>query len=242
MKGNITMLRSKISIMGLYEYDDSIFDNFNVPDEMDRDVTIAEILMQCAELELIYPSAPIMKTAIENWTKAELPQWQRAYRDMTIEYNPIWNVDGTETETIERELSGRDVNTLNTDKNNTRTIESEVETNNETETQNTTVNSVAGYNGEGFANSEKTENDGSQTGSGNQTTEGTEKGTETGSEKGQSDKTEAEKITTTKTRGGNIGVTMTQQMLNADLDLLIRLNPYQFIVDSFKKRFCLLVY
>lgn len=183
------MLKSQISIMGMYDYDPDVFSGFIVPDGMDVELAITEICMQCAELELIYPNYTVMKIAIANWTKAELPQWERAYKDMTIEYNPIWNVDGTET--IERELS------------------------NETKTQ--SVLSGKAYNQgneENWANRDKTEGDG----------EGKEK----------------EKII--RTRGGNIGVTMTQQMLNADLDLLYRLNPYQYIVDSFKKRFCLLVY
>ena len=55
-------------------------------------------------------------------------------------------------------------------------------------------------------------------------------------------KAQKEKIVTTKVRGGNIGVTMSHQLLRAELDIIPDLNPYQFIVNSFKRRFCLLVY
>lgn len=183
------MLKSQLSIMGMYEYDPNIFSGFRVPSEMDKETAIQEICMQCAELELVYPNFNMLKLAITNWTKAELPQWERAYKDMTIEYNPIWNVDGVET--IERELE------------------------NETETE--SILSGKAFNETNEANWSERDKTG-------------------GEGKGK----EKEKIT--RTRGGNIGVTMTQQMLNADLDLLNRLNPYQYIVDSFKRRFCLLVY
>lgn len=195
------MLRSQMSIMGLYNFNSDIFSGFQVPEGMDKEIAIQEIIMACAELELIYPSYTIMKLAIQNWTVAELPIWTRALRDMTIEYNPIWNVDGTETETIERELSGSVRN-------------------------NTTAESIASgkaYNQDNVA-------------------EWAERDKDSGSGESEGENSESETITTTKTRGGNIGVTMTQQMLNADLDMLPRLNPYRFIADSFKNRFCLLVY
>lgn len=192
------MLKSQISIMGMYDYNPEVFSGFEVPDGLDKEIAITEICIQCAELELIYPQYNMMKLAISNWTQAELPQWIRALEDMTIKYNPIWNVDGTEVETIERELEG----------NLTNTNESH------------SIDSSKAYNDNSF----------------------TERDKQDGTGKGISDNKEKETITTTRKRGGNIGVTMTQQMLNADLDILPRLNPYQYIVDSFMKRFCLLVY
>lgn len=41
---------------------------------------------------------------------------------------------------------------------------------------------------------------------------------------------------------GNIGVTTSQQMLEQELDVAPKLNVYNYIIDSFRKRFCLLVY
>lgn len=41
---------------------------------------------------------------------------------------------------------------------------------------------------------------------------------------------------------GNIGVTTSQQMLNAELDITPRLDIYEKIVSDFKAQFCILVY
>lgn len=94
---------AKLSIMGLYNYDPDIFAGFAVPDGMDRDVVINEILMQCAELELVYPSYNLMKLAINNWCKVESKIWNRLWATENLEYNPIWNVDG---KVIERGTAG----------------------------------------------------------------------------------------------------------------------------------------
>lgn len=40
---------------------------------------------------------------------------------------------------------------------------------------------------------------------------------------------------------GNIGVTTTQQMIEAERDV-VKFNIYDYIIDSFKRRFCLLIY
>ena len=40
---------------------------------------------------------------------------------------------------------------------------------------------------------------------------------------------------------GNIGVTTKQQMIEAERDL-VKFNIYDFIIDSFKARFCILLY
>ena len=41
---------------------------------------------------------------------------------------------------------------------------------------------------------------------------------------------------------GNIGVTTSQQMLQSELDLVPQLNIINYIISSFKSRFCILVY
>lgn len=48
-------------------------------------------------------------------------------------------------------------------------------------------------------------------------------------------------ITRETERGGNIGVTMTQQLIEAEREV-DKFNIYDLICDSFKKRFCLMIY
>lgn len=93
-----------LSIMGLYEYDNTLFQGLQVPEGLNEDAVINEILLQCAELEIVYPNIDIMKLAITTWSIANQYTWQKLYDTMAVEYNPIWNVDATVT--IDRNTSG----------------------------------------------------------------------------------------------------------------------------------------
>ena len=72
-----------------------------------------------------------------------------------------------------------------------------------------------------------------RTGDNEKSTEGSEE--TSGTEEGSLDHT------LTRTETGNIGVTMTTALIQAQRDL-VKLNFYDLIIDSFKSRFCLLVY
>lgn len=106
-----------MSIMGLYNNDESVFDLMNYPDgftEADMDCVKFSILSECAELEVLYPNPTVMKNMIGLWSYKELPYWQRVYNAAQLEYNPIENYRRNESETIEDDRSethsGADVN------------------------------------------------------------------------------------------------------------------------------------
>ena len=94
-----------LSIMGLYEDDNTLFQGLQLPEGLDQEAVINEILLQCAELEIVYPSIDIMKLAITTWSIANQYTWQKLYDTMVVEYNPIWNVDATVV--IDRDTSGQ---------------------------------------------------------------------------------------------------------------------------------------
>lgn len=166
-------LKSKISILGLYNYNEDVFSGLNVPDGMDKQVVVNNILMQCAELELLFPSYTFMKMAIGNWSSMEANIWEKMWQTETVEYNPIWNVDAT----IEEKGTADG------------------------------IGSTKGYNFTDWL---------------------------------ENSKTDTEDTRTTR-RTGNIGVTTTQQMIEAERDVA-NFSTVDFITNSFKKRFCLMVY
>lgn len=170
-----------LSIMGLYEYDNNLFQGLQLPEGVNREAVINEILLQCAELELLYPSIDTMKLAITTWSLANQYTWQKLYDTMVVEYNPIWNVDATVS--IDRDATG---------------------TGNATD-------AVKGFNSNTWAESDKT------------------------------DTSSAATEDVTERRTGNIGVTTTQQMLEAERKIA-EFNMISYIAQSFKQRFCLLIY
>ena len=178
-----------LSILTLTNYDNTIWNGFNLPDGLNRKTAIKEICMQCAEMALVYPDLEIMRTAITAWSEQNRTVWRKMYYTTVIEYNPIWNVDAN----IIEENSGNNSGNVSGDN----------------------VNSVKGYNSNAWAEAEKNESDSSNSGEW------------------------SERRSTRRT--GNIGVTSTQELLERERKVA-EFNMYKFIVDSFKKRFCLMVY
>lgn len=88
-------MRATISILGLTSYDESIWDNLQLPAQANKQDIIDEILLECSDFELLYPDWDVMKGAIGLWSRKELPIWERLYKAKEYEYNPLWNVDAT---------------------------------------------------------------------------------------------------------------------------------------------------
>ena len=86
----------KISLLGLYEYSPDIFDDMVVPDGVDKDVLTTAMCANSAELSTIYPNAPFMRKMLGNWSKMNLTSWERVYKALSVEYDPISNYDRRE--------------------------------------------------------------------------------------------------------------------------------------------------
>ena len=263
------------------------------PDQMptaDQKIVKDNILFECADLELIYPSWDSMQIMIKLWSQMEKPVWDRIYKASKLEYNPIDNYNRTEKETVSTDrtethsgedktsASGTDSSTLSgtdsIESSGKDTVSGSHNTNNVTNLDSAelitgtdrTVNSNTGYNGEqlyvhddsslshGKTTKHSGENSISDSGtSKDETTYGKKDTTTYGRTDtithGKTDTlTHGEKIdhdedTTRELHAyGNIGVTTTQKMLGQEIDISPRLNIIKIMVQSFKERFCVLLY
>lgn len=240
---------SKLSILGLYKYDQSLFDNMQLPAEFtsnDRETLINNLLMECAEFECTYPAFDFCKAAIGFWSKARLRVWQKLYDTMFFEYNPIWNKDGTIIETRTKEYSDEKAGTVESTKETSKAIEDGTASSRilqVTTDDTTTTNQTAGFNSSSFVNKDKSTVDheyrDTLTGSENRTVSDT--GSEEGSttESGTTSGEETEEYT--RTEQGNIGVTSTQQLIKEEREVAM-FEIDEVIINDFKKQFCILVY
>ena len=101
-------LRTKLSLLGLYNWDNTIFDNMVIPVELDKDELINNILMELAELTVIYTNSDFMKKAIASWSNIRLHSWNRIAEVLYEDYEPFINIKRDEIRTIiqERDLKG----------------------------------------------------------------------------------------------------------------------------------------
>ncbi len=89
-----------LSVLGLYKYDNTLFDNIQLPSAIDKEVLIENILMNCAELEVVYPNPTFMKEAIGYWSKSRLKAWHDIENVLYIDnYSPLSNNDVHEVST-----------------------------------------------------------------------------------------------------------------------------------------------
>lgn len=115
--------RIKLSIMGLYNYDPTIFDDMTVPAEVDKDNLIKQILIELAELTVIYPDADYMKMAIANWSALRLHTWDRMASVLYENYDPFINIKRDEVRTITQDRNLRTTGLTNTKVNGYETNE-----------------------------------------------------------------------------------------------------------------------
>lgn len=206
-------MAASLSILGLYEWNEGIFDNLELPDGIDRDILIPEIVTQCSDFCLLYPDYDFMRMLIGVWSKKEKRIWEDLLRSETFEYNPIENYDRYEE--IEREATG----SSNSSAESSRTSSGN--------TNNTATGSQTSYNEITFADTGRTINT------------GTTSATDSGEDSGESSSTGTENVSAHM--HGNIGVTTAQQMIQGFREIS-DFCTYDFIVQSFKDRFCVQVY
>lgn len=214
-----------VSILMLYNYNEAIFDDLQLPtanditDDADKvpypwipnkQDLIDYICMECAEFELLYPDWDIMKRMIKTWSRARIGIWIQLYNTMLYKYNPIWNKDGTYTETRTPNLTTKDTYTARSLK---------------TDHTGSVSNNITGYDSDNYAPNDQTVYNTADTTTGGSDNERKETGSET----------------TTRTETGNIGVTMTQEMIQKQRDIVM-FDLYDTITSEFKEKFCLLLY
>ena len=87
-----------MNLLSLYNYDESLFDNLVLPEGIDKDTLVNNLLLDTVSQEVLYADPDIMKQAIGIWSKKELPVWQKLKDTLDIRgtYNPIYNYDRNE--------------------------------------------------------------------------------------------------------------------------------------------------
>ena len=253
-----------LSPLGLYNWDQTIFDLMQLPEALNRETLIDNLLAETAELEVLYPNPVVFKNLLGVWSAKNLDVWNRLYATTQYDYNPIENYNRYET--------GSDSGTGRTTHSGTDST-TETITHGGSDRENTTsdikqggqdVVNGSGKNGHWIAGFDSRPVSAEDDGLVKQTRdqdEGTSTTTYGRTEAGEGTKTTTFGKTIGRTEGlthgeqiastnegehelhahGNIGVTTTQKLIREQraIDLF---NLYDIIIEDFKMRFCILVY
>lgn len=86
-----------LSPLGLYNWDQSIFDFMQIPEALNKDTLVDNLLAETAELEVLYPNPVVFKNLVGVWSAKQIDIWNRLYATTQYEYNPIENYNRYET-------------------------------------------------------------------------------------------------------------------------------------------------
>lgn len=194
--------------------DNTILNGIILPDGLDLDTLKNNIILECAELEVIYSAPSFFRWAVDCWAIKELPIWERMWNAIQTEYNPLENYDRREewedSQEVNRTASN---NTTDTD-NLSETIHND--------------NYVYGFNDNSQVKQTSNDSLNLNENQRNSTANGTENTTGSGARSGRIH--------------GNIGVLTSQAMLEAEINLDKKINMYDLIARDFRNRFCILMY
>lgn len=228
---------AKITLTGqeiwLQKNNQSVFDLLSLPEGIDKDNVVDNIILECGEFETLYSDPYFMRSAIGTWSNKHYRTFEKWIAALNLEYNPLENYDRQEdwTDTGDENTKVKFTDDTTTETDSSTTTEGSSEQNGNTE------DLVSAFDSSSYQESEKhvidTDEEHSDEVSSNTTlTNDSEQNTE------------GEKDTIDKHTGrihGNIGVTTSQQMLQSELDIA-RFNIIQEITNLFMTELCICVY
>lgn len=235
----------RITLFGFYNYDPTLFDGIQLPAGCDPQILKETIIMECGDLYTYYQHPGYLKLNINSWFRRMLPQFERAYNAITVDYAPNENYDRYEDWADEAENSTNNLRSRS-DTNSEKTL-SEASNDNETSTTSEASGSredkvsafdSATYTPKAFTesgNSDESTTTGSATTKEESTTDGSLSSSESGSSSGKESGSHKGRI------HGNIGVTTNATLIREELELR-RYDFYLDIARQFQKQFIVEVY
>ena len=222
------MSSAKITLLGLQtilnKLDDDLFSGVTLPEGIDLDTLKSNILLKGADFEVLYADPFFMKDVFSLISKKWYRTFEKWVDALAIEYAPLENYDRNEDYT---DVTDKNISTLaSRDNGNTRTFNN---TDERTADLTTTSNEeVSAYDSSTYQPSKKTtvEEDGTDTMMHTGTVEDEFGEISSGSEEEDNTFTHSGRI------HGNVGVTTSQQMLEAELKIA-EWNLYEHITDVF---------
>ena len=230
-------VRATLSLLGLYNWDNTVLDGLTLPDNFTADDLTAlknNLLIETAEFEILYSEPSFLKLAITEWCSKRKSTWKWLKETQQYEYNPIWNADYNRYNTRILKQSEDETNDFERKLKDTKSGDDTTKLSG----NDTSLHSVYGFNQQSTAAPQASD----KVDYGRQDkTEYDSKIDYTGTTQNVRDFDRADEEQNHEKTQGNYGTTTTQYMINEE-QKLAQLNMIDYIITDFKKRFCLLVY
>ncbi len=260
----------RLTLIGLYNYDKTIFDELTFPAGIDHQTAVDTICLRGGEMGCIYTNPDFLRFAMRNWSAKNSEPIARILRALTEDYNPIHNYDRYEEATDKGSDSYTRTGTA-TFKDNGSNSYTDSGSDGFTETREidgtqsgtttgtdskTAEETVSADNVSTYQPDRKTEESGTSSattsGSNSSTDEVTHSGTNSLTHSGTDQLTHTGEDVSVHDGSqdlkhnahlyGNIGVTTSAQMIAGEMDIRRDYRIYDIISDMFVSEFCELTY
>lgn len=235
------MSMATMTIAGMYQFKDGLFDNLKLPDGINKEDVINQILLDGSNFEILYSDFNFMQDAIGLWSNTWYRTFEKWLNALSIEYAPLENYDRIEDWTVSSNSKSNRNSTENRNLSNSLRSGRDLHSITKNTGSDNTLHNVSPYDSGAYvADSQDIANLNNQsatTDTGTTTTSGTDSGTVTNNGNDSNNTNSTHKGRT----HGNIGVTTSQQMLEEELKIA-RFNLIKQISDIFIKDFCIMLY
>ena len=227
------MATAKITLASFYTWfnlqEGDLFKNLNLPDGIDKDTLVGNILMRGGEFEVMYSDPNFLQSCIGIWSNKWYRTFTKWVEALAIEYNPLENYDRMEDWQDTRNNHGSEITSGSLGRTTSNTLGRTTTDGGTTETK------VSAFDSSEYQPSEEVTD--SRSGSLNDTESGSLNDTTSGS----TTTSFGEGAHHTGRIHGNIGVTTSMELLEAQLKIS-EWNLYEHITDLFLQEFIIPVY
>ena len=232
---------AKITLIGMYNFDNTLFDGLELPEGINKEEFVMSLLMRDGEFEVLYPNFTFLKGAIAIWSK----KWHHTFEKWLIgqeaDWDPIENYDRYEEYD---DTHSKNTSTTKSETGSESSSQSSVghSSGSDTAVNNGTTEALkSAYDSAGYSADAKTVADSSQTTTTSASTNAS--GSTTGSHKidGTVSDVETGNLKHTAHIHGNIGVTTSAAMLK-EFYQISEWNLYDHMADLFKTELLIPIY
>lgn len=231
-------LTPRMTMIGLYNYDNTLFDLLTLPGGIEKEDFINSFLLKYGECPVIYPQWEFMQFALGVWGKKWYHSIERIILAFTEDYNPLHNFDRheqyTDTEDIDRATAAQAAGTAETDS------ESSENSSNTEDNTISTENTISAYNANTYQPDNKSDTTEDRSETGTRSATGSVSESNTLNQSG-TDNTDRE-LQHTGHLYGNIGVTESTTMLMHEKELRENYSIIDIVCDMLYREICIYVY
>lgn len=232
----------RLTMIGLYEYDDTLFDKMNLPAGINRTEFIDAFLLKYGECPVIYPNWGTMQFALGVWSKKWYQSIERIIRALTEEYNPLHNFDRHEVYTDTEDKKGTSSTNRKLNETANENTDRTANTYNDSSANNETERTVSAYNEDSYQPDNKETGTANTTANGNTEEESSRRETRNGTDDLTGETSEDRNLKHEGHLYGNIGVTESTTMLMHEIDVRRDINIIDIVADMLYKEVCIYVY